>query len=168
MAPPARFCPRCGAALAQPDACAEHGCGWIAYRDPQLAVVVLVRDDQQRLLTIRRNHEPAMFEWSWPSGFVDAGERVEDAAAREVREETGVEAQIEQLLGVWSATGEPVVVIAYRASAVGGELRPGPEATAAAWTTIRRRPAPVFPHDEAILRAYLDTGLKTGASRTSD
>ncbi len=140
----------------------------MAYRDPKLAVVVLVRDDQQRLLTIRRNHEPAMFEWSWPSGFVDAGERVEDAAAREVREETGVEAQIEQLLGVWSATGDPVVVIAYRASAVGGELRPGPEATAAAWTTIRRRPAPVFPHDEAILRADLETDLETDPSRTSD
>ena len=157
MAPPARFCPQCGGALESPDACARDGCGWIQYHDPKLAVVVLVRDDEGRLLTIRRNHEPAMHQWSWPSGFVDAGERVEDAAAREVREETGVKAEIEELLGVWSGAGEQVVVLAYRARSIGGALRPGPEATAAAWTPLSRRPPHVFPHDAEIVGAYLES-----------
>ncbi len=156
MPPPPRFCPQCAASLRVTTGC--DACGWINYVDPKVAAVVLVSDEQGRLLYIRRNHEPAMYRWSWPSGFVDAGERVEDAAVREVREETGVEVEIADLLGVWSRTGDQVVVIAYRARESGGELRPGPEALAAAWIPVRpsrRRPPPVFAHDEAILRSFL-------------
>ena len=156
MPPPPRFCPQCAHPLPSAQGC--DSCGWINYVDPKVVAVVLVSDDQGRLLYIRRNHEPAMYRWSWPSGFVDAGERVEDAAAREVREETGIEARVGGLLGVWSATGEQVVVIAYRASAVGGSLRPGPEALAAAWIPLEpehRRPTPVFPHDAEILKSFI-------------
>ena len=156
MPPPAKFCPQCGIKLIRPVDCDD--CDWVQYFDPKLAVIVLVSDEHGRLLYVRRNHEPAMFEWSWPSGFVDAGERVEDAARREVREETGVEVEIEQLLGVWSSTGDQVVAIAYRARAVGGSMRPGEEALAAAWIPLhptQRRPAAVFPHDEQILDSFL-------------
>ena len=156
MPPPPRFCPQCATPLESAEGCAS--CDWINYRDPKVAAVVLVTDDQGRLLYIRRNHEPAMFRWSWPSGFVDAGERVEDAAAREVREETEIEVEIGDLLGVWSTTGEQVVVIAYRAVVTGGSLRPGPEALAAAWIPMvpsDRLPRPVFPHDAEILQSFL-------------
>ena len=153
---PPKFCPQCAALL--PVAAGCDDCGWVNYVDPKVAAVVLVGDEHGRLLYIRRNHEPAMYRWSWPSGFVDAGERVEDAAIREVREETGIDVEIGDLLGVWSRTGEQVVVIAYRARPTGGTLRPGPEALAAAWISIEpadRRPTPVFPHDEDILRSFL-------------
>ncbi len=156
MPPPPRFCPQCAASLQTVDGC--DSCGWINYTDPKVAVVVLVTDDQDRLLYIRRNHEPAMYQWTWPSGFVDAGERVEDAAAREVREETGIEVETGRLLGVWSATGDQTVVIAYQGTVVGGSLRPGPEALAAAWIPLRPsgdRPPPVFPHDTEILGSFL-------------
>lgn len=156
MPPPPRFCPQCAAPLASDSGC--EACDWIHYIDPKVAVVVLVVDDQERLLYVRRNHEPAMYRWAWPSGFVDAGERVEDAAVREVREETGIEVEVGDLLGVWSATGEQVVVIGYRASVAGGSLRPGPEALAAAWIPLgpaTRRPEPVFRHDAEILRSFL-------------
>lgn len=156
MPPPPRFCPQCAAALASAEAC--HACGWMHYRDPKVAVVVLASDGHGRLLYVRRNHEPAMYRWAWPSGFVDAGERVEDAAAREVREETGIDVEIGELLGVWSATGDQTVVIAYRAAARAGTLRPGAEALAAAWIPIDRSagtPEPVFAHDEPILRSFL-------------
>ena len=156
MPPPPKFCPQCAASLAAIDRC--DACGWIDYVDPKVAAVVLVSDEQGRLLYIRRNHEPAMYQWSWPSGFVDAGERVEDAAIREVREETGIVVEIDALLGVWSQSGEQVVVIAYRAHPIGGALRPGPEALAAAWIPLEpsaRRPPPAFPHDNEILRSFL-------------
>ena len=156
MPPPPKFCPQCAARLASTAGC--DVCDWINYIDPKVAVVVLVSDRLGRLLYIRRNHEPAMYRWSWPSGFVDAGERVEDAAAREVWEETGIEVRVGELLGVWSETGEQVVVIAYRAVPVGGALRPGPEALAAAWIPLEpanRRPPFVFPHDAKIIRSFL-------------
>ena len=152
MPPPPRFCPQCAARLESPDACAE--CAWIHYRDPKLAVVVLAADEQGRLLYVRRNHEPAMYQWTWPSGFVDAGERVEDAAVREVREETGVEVELDGLLGVWSRTGDEVVVIGHKANPIGGQLRPGHEATAVAWMPPSRRPNAVFPHDAELLAAW--------------
>lgn len=156
MPPPLQFCPQCAARLTSQDGC--DACGWIHYRDPKVAVVVLVTDQHGRLLYVRRNHEPEMYRWAWPSGFVDAGERVEDAAVREVREETGVDVEIGDLLGVWSETSDQTVVIAYRAVARGGALRPGPEALAAAWFPIappHRRPQPVFPHDRAIFESFL-------------
>ena len=155
MPPPPRFCPQCAEPLAAPTGCRR--CGWIHYVDPKVAVVVLALDEQDRLLYVRRNHEPAMYQWAWPSGFVDAGERVEDAAVREVREETGVEVEIEELLGVWSATGDQVVLIGFRARAVGGALRPGSEALAAAWVPLRsaRQRQHVFRHDAEILRSFL-------------
>ncbi|MCY3571670.1 MAG: NUDIX hydrolase [Chloroflexi bacterium] len=156
MPPPPMFCPQCAVRLVKTSGCDD--CGWVNYVDPKVAAVALVSDEHSRLLYVRRNHEPAMYRWSWPSGFVDAGERVEDAAIREVREETGIEVQIDELLGVWSKTGEQVIVIAYCARPIGGSLRPGPEALAAAWIPTdpdRRRPVPVFPHDEEILRSFL-------------
>ena len=156
MPPPPRYCPQCAAPLVTTDGC--DACDWINYIDPKLAVVVLATDDQGRLLYIRRNHEPQMYRWAWPSGFVDAGERVEDAAVREVREETGVEVEVGDLLGIWSETGEQVVVVAFRARVVGGTLRPGPEALAAAWIAIDDGTSPppfVFPHDAAIFSSFL-------------
>ena len=157
MAEPPRFCPRCGAALrlkGRDDGRRWCGaCEFVHYLDPKLAVVALVEDDAGRLLYIQRNHEPQLGAWAWPSGFVDAGEDVREAARREVREETGLEVELGELHGVWSGGGDPVVLLVWRARPIGGRLQAGPEADAAAW----RAPADVpsaFPHDDDILRAW--------------
>lgn len=152
-----KFCPRCGAAIADADGegrprCAA--CGFIHYRDPKLSAVVLVEDGEGRLLYVLRGHEPAMGEWAWPSGFVDAGEAVEAAAAREVLEETGLEVEIGGLLGLWSRPGGAVVAAAYWARPTGGALRPGPETRGAEWRPAEPPPAPAFPHDAEILAAW--------------
>ena len=161
MNEPPRYCPRCGAALRLREhrAAREDGrpwcgeCGFVHHLDPKLAVVVLVEDAQGRLLYMRRNHEPKMGAWAWPSGYVDAGEDVRDAARREVREETGLEIELGDLLGVWSGGGDPVVLLVWRARAVGGQLKPGPEALEAAWRSPSELP-PAFPHDPEILDAW--------------
>lgn len=157
MAPLPRFCPQCGTPLveaAPPERTQCPACGWVQYLDPKVAVVVLVEDEQGRLLYVRRNHEPEMGAWAWPSGFVDAGEVVEEAAAREVREETGIRVEVKGLLGVWSTAGEAAVVIGYWGRAVGGKLRAGSEAWAVGWLGPARQPAGVFRHDAAIWAAY--------------
>lgn len=158
-----RFCPRCGAALRSEGRTDGRRwcwrCEFVHYGDPKLAVVVLAEDEQGRLLYMQRNHEPQMHTWAWPSGFVDAGEDVRDAARREVREETGIEIELLELLGVWSGGGDPVVLLVWRARPVGGALAAGPEALNAAW----RRPAdvpPAFPRDPQILSTWRANRVK--------
>lgn len=154
---PARFCPRCGAPTAEASggrpACTARGCGFTWYPDPKVAVGVLaVRDG--RLLLVRRNHEPAFGRWAFPSGYVDAGEVVEDAARREVREETGVTVRLDRLIGVYSEAGSPVVFVAYAGTIVDGDPRAGDEALEVGMFDPDALPPLPFPHDDAVLAAW--------------
>ncbi len=156
LAPAARFCPRCGAALApgpgqRPPRCLR--CGHIAYPDPKIATGVLVARGG-RLLLVRRNHEPELGRWSFPSGYVDAGEVIEAAAVREVHEETALRVRLTRLLGVYSAAGEQVVFIAYAGEALEGEARAGEEAFEVRWFEVEEIPDLAFPHDQAIVEAW--------------
>ncbi len=151
---PARFCPRCGSALVE-GACPEDRYRW--YPDPKVAVGVLVSGGERTtpgLLLVRRNHEPALGAWAFPSGFVDAGEVLEDAAAREVREETNVEVAIDGLVGAWSTAGNPVVFLAYSGHVVAGTPSPGDEAYEVAWFPVDALPPLAFDHDAEVVAAW--------------
>ena len=103
-----KFCDRCGDSLAnktvegkQRQTCTT--CGHTVFLDPKLAVVVLV-STEEKLVLVRRAIEPALGHWAFPSGYVDRGETVENAAIREVKEETGLDIKITQrLLGPWAS-----------------------------------------------------------------
>lgn len=64
---------------------------------PKLAALAVVIHEDQVLL-VRRRNEPDAGLWGFPGGHVDAGETALDAAARELREETGVAAKPERYL----------------------------------------------------------------------
>ena len=151
--PPA-YCARCGASLdgasGEPPAC--PGCGAVQWRDPKVAAGVLV-GRAGRVLLVRRNHEPGMGLWSFPSGYVDRGEVVEEAAAREVREEANLEVRITRLLGVYSQAGHPVVFVIYEGAAE-GEPTPGPEAFEVGFFDPAQLPPLAFAHDLAIITAW--------------
>jgi ADP-ribose pyrophosphatase YjhB (NUDIX family) len=153
--PPA-FCPRCGEAMPAPGAgerpaCAHDHYTW--YPDPKVATGVVVERDG-RILLVRRNHEPAYGRWAFPSGYVDAGEVVEEAAAREVLEETGLAVELQALLGVWSEPGRPVIFVAYAARALEGEPAPGDEAIEVAFFDPSDLPPLPFPHDLEVMAAW--------------
>ena len=74
---------------------------------PTLGVgAVVVRDDA--LLMVKRAHEPGRGLWSLPGGRVEHGEHLSAAVAREVREETGLEIEVGDLLGIYEVVGGAV------------------------------------------------------------
>ena len=132
-----RFCPKCGGGL-EPRMEAEGEpafptcavCSFIYYFDPKLAAGVIPRIGD-RIGLIRRGIEPGLGLWTFPAGYVNRGEKVEEAAMRETLEESCLEVRLDGLVGVYSYTGRPVVIIVYAGEVVGGSLACGAEATEA-------------------------------------
>jgi 8-oxo-dGTP diphosphatase len=130
-------------------------CGHVHFDDPKVAVGVVVERDGMIVLG-RRNHEPHIGRWSFPSGYVDAGEVLEEAAIREVEEETGLQIQIDRLLGVYSIAGERTIFVAYAGSAIGGELEAGEECMEVRAFPPGNLPDLAFPLDGAVIAAWAE------------
>jgi 8-oxo-dGTP diphosphatase len=79
---------------------------------------------------------------------------VERAAAREAREETGLDIVVGDLVGLYSSDGETVVLAVYEATAV-GEPRAGDDLTEVGWFAISELPELAFPRDQRIMDAWL-------------
>ena len=93
------YCPRCGAdRLEAHGVKAQHcqSCGFTYYHNPSAAVALFVRDRRGRLLVATRGKEPAKGTLDLPGGFVDKGETGEEAAQRELYEESGLQLPTEQ------------------------------------------------------------------------
>jgi tRNA (cytidine/uridine-2'-O-)-methyltransferase len=129
-----RHCPRCGTG---PGVSVEgqvlvcSACGFHFHFNPAVAAGLIVEDARGRVLLLRRAHEPARGSFGFPGGFVDAGESLEEAIAREAREETGLEVEDLALLGgwpnlyAWRGLEYPVLDLFFT-----GRGRPGSTATA--------------------------------------
>ena len=153
-----RFCAGCGAPLAMRELDGQcrpvcPACGRVVYYDPKLATACVV-EREGAILMVRRAVETGYGRWSMPGGYVDRGEVVEMAAAREVWEETGLVVAVRQLVGVFSDAGHPVVVAAYAASETGGILAPGPECLELGYFADAALPPLAFPRDAEIIRQW--------------
>ncbi len=117
---------------------------------PAVGVVVI---DRGSLLLVQRSKEPFRGYWAVPGGKVRWGESLRSAAAREVREETGLVAEIGDVIWVGETiSGEPGapshhnVLIDFQASLVGGELAAGSDAADAIFVPIdKARDLPLTP-----------------------
>lgn len=154
-----RYCPRCATPLVEKSVynavratCPQ--CDFILFLEPKVVAVVVIRRGESVLLG-RRNMEPARGMWSFVSGYVDRGEKVEEAAEREVKEETNLDVTLDRLLGVLSERGNPHIVIAYCASITNGDisgLRAQPdEVSELAFFPLDMLPELAFSSDRQIL-----------------
>jgi 8-oxo-dGTP diphosphatase len=116
-----RFCPRCGrsAEVEFPQRIVCEHCGYEAYYNPKPVAGAIPVDDRGRVILLRRGFDPGRGLWTFPGGFVDLGESVEEAARREAAEELGIAIEIEGLVGVYSRAEDRVVLVVYRARALG-------------------------------------------------
>ncbi|MBI4770627.1 MAG: NUDIX hydrolase [Chloroflexi bacterium] len=143
------FCPICGARLTTGPIHGrerEHcpACGFIHYRNPAPVGMALVQREG-RLLLIRRAIPPLQGYWAPPAGHVEVGESVPEAAAREAREEAGVQVALRRLVGVYSQADVEVIIMAYAGEVIGGELRAGEDAGEAALFGPGELPTQPFP-----------------------
>jgi len=121
------------------------------------------------VLLVRRGREPWKGMWALPGGFVEVGERPEDACLRELREETGVEGAIVALLGVY---GDPardprghVVAIAYVCEARGRATpSAGDDADAARWWPLSALPSLAADHAQILGDARASSSPWAGPS----
>lgn len=101
------------------------------YDKPSLTVDIIIKTEEGVVL-IKRKNDPFKGKWAIPGGFVEYGETVENAARREVKEETGLEVELEDLVGVYSDPDRDprghMVSICYSAVRKGGNLRPDTDA----------------------------------------
>ena len=125
-------------------------CGRVVYHDPKIAATCVV-ERQGAVLMIKRNNQVGFGLWSMPGGYVDRGEVVEEAAAREVEEETGLQVEVQRLVGLFSEAGHPVIVVAFAARETGGRLAAGPEALDIGFFPLDDLPEMAFPRDQLIL-----------------
>jgi ADP-ribose pyrophosphatase YjhB (NUDIX family) len=97
-----------------------------------------------KLLLVRRGAKPGQGRWSIPGGLVELGERVHEAVVREVKEECGLDIEIERLVDVfdsitWDERGRiqyQFVVINFLARIKGGRLKNADDVLDARWVSV--------------------------------
>jgi ADP-ribose pyrophosphatase YjhB (NUDIX family) len=127
----------------------------IHYKNP-LLVLGCVPQWQGKVLLCRRAIEPRLGFWTVPAGFMENGETLQDAAARECEEEALAKVVVGSLLAVVSVTHANQVHVMFRAQLLKPEFAPGPESlevglydeAAIPWDDL------AFPSGEFTLRKY--------------
>ena len=124
---------------------------------------VIVHDG--KALIVRRAHDPRKGEWSLPGGRVELGESLVDATRREMREETGLDVGVGEMIEVFDRIHRHddgriryhFVIVDFLCTVIGGELCAGDDAEAVAWVSGDEAEAyGVNEHALRVLRRGLD------------
>jgi|YNPNPStandDraft_1061719.scaffolds.fasta_scaffold04805_5 ADP-ribose pyrophosphatase YjhB (NUDIX family) len=169
------YCPCCGHQLEDRFAFGRvrrfcPACGRVIFRDHKVAAGVIV-ENEGKVLLVRRSTQPYRGLWTFPAGFVEFGEAPAVAAVRECFEETGLEAEITDLLDVIPGRehehGADIVIV-YRARVTGGRLQAADDADEAAFFGPDELPALAFQATRQAIARWLtltqDAALLKSAS----
>lgn len=122
-------------------------------------IIFTLRENDLHVLLIKRGHSPFEGMWAIPGGFVDIGESLEEAALRELEEETGVrDVYLEQLYTFGDPGRDPrgrVITVAYFALVPATAIHPraGDDAAEARWWSVCDLPPLAFDHADILAYA---------------
>ncbi|MCH5239408.1 MAG: NUDIX hydrolase [Muribaculaceae bacterium] len=132
------------------------------YKYPHPAVtadcIVFNKDnDKIYVLLIKRKNEPFKDCWAFPGGFINMEESAEDAAKRELKEETGLEiSNVEQLKAYSNPDRDPrerVITIAFIAESKIKDVKGSDDAKEGRWFDISNLPSLAFDHEQILTDA---------------
>ncbi len=157
-----RFCSYCGSKTVTMQ---EEGvprdfcntCGVFFYENPLPVVSVILMSDRKVLL-VKRGKKPYKGMWCLPTGFAEAGESIEDAALRELEEETGVQGSIVSLIHLDSAANYyygDLLFTTFEVEATGGKLSRGGDADDVKYFPLDRIPKLAFSSNKKAIKAFI-------------
>ncbi len=127
------FCTSCGGKLVERTSRTSDtlrqtcpACDITVYDTP-FVVVATLPVINHRVILVRRATNPGAGRWSYPGGYLEKAETLEAGAIRETREETGLDVEINGLLGVYSRPGGRTVTIVFEAAADREDWHDSPE-----------------------------------------
>jgi 8-oxo-dGTP diphosphatase len=138
-----KFCPSCGKTLIKAEDGLEcQACQFKVYNNPPVGVDVFIVEDG-RILLGKRAKQPYKGRWDGPGGFVEPGETAEQAAIREIKEESNLDIEIIDYLGSCADIyGEiNTLGLIYEAQIVGGEMRAQDDVAELKWFDLNDLPA---------------------------
>jgi 8-oxo-dGTP diphosphatase len=136
----------------------EH-CRTPVYENPVPATAVVVFDETKGLLLVKRKAPPKQGYWALAGGFMELSESVENAALRELHEETGLSGKVDRLLGVVandSLLYGTVLIVGYLVIDYTGDLLAGDDAEKVDFFPVGDIPEIAFSSHREFIEIALD------------
>lgn len=133
-------------------------CNEIIYENPIPATACIVIENN-KILLVKRKFDPKKEEWCLPGGFIELGETPEHACLRELKEETGLNGEIERLIDALHSNSllyDSVIVIGYLIKDVSGKIIAGDDAEEVAYFNFKDIPLLAFKSHRILLDKVLN------------
>lgn len=132
-----KFCPKCSNKFSFEDLHIKnepqlicHKCEFVFYLDPKLvATACILNKEKNKVLLLKRNENPQKGLWAFVGGYVERGEDIFDAVKKEIFEETGLTAQVNKMINIFSHTEDGTIELVFEAFAENEEIKINVEST---------------------------------------
>ena len=159
---PISYCHFCGGDLTQKFVEGRRrffcrACNIPIYQNPVPATCLVVIDDADRLLLVKRSVEPKIGHWCLPGGFIELNEHPHESALRELKEETGLSGVVHDLLGVStnpSVQYDTILMVGYLVKRFSGTPVAGDDAADVKWFEKDNCPEIAFDSHQKFVRMY--------------
>lgn len=169
------YCPYCGGKLAyrlvdkiQRLKCLS--CASILYENPIVGMAAIIFDDHKHLLLGKRKSGTYQGLWCIPCGYLEYDEDIHTGVKREIKEETNLDIEIDQVYSVQSNMHNPQchsVGIWYTARIIKGNIKPGDDLCDLCFFSLNNLPPLAFPTDKVVINQLLHDGKQGDGSFAS-